>query len=155
MGIRSTRIQSATVAGGNSPQLLYVGSNWDLVKGYLTNDIYWRSRDGTNATEQATGYLRYGNFILGSKLRLPMAGGGATNGNLKTLVIKKVSDNSILTTTTLATLLANTDSDYLKICSLPTSAWTGTEVYFEFNDNDTNSSWAWVGVDVRNIYCFN
>lgn len=155
MGIRTIRSSQGTVAGGNNPQLLYAGSNWDLVKGYGTNDIYWRSRDGSSSSETATGSLRYGNFVLGSKLRLPVAGGGFSNGNLKNLVIKRASDGASLITITLNTLLGGINSDVLAICSVNTSIWSGTEVYFEFNDNDTNTSWAWIGVDLRNIYCFN
>ncbi|MCL1468684.1 hypothetical protein, partial [Argonema galeatum] len=69
------------IAGTEWYRILYADSNWNLVIGYGTNQIYFRSRE-SGSGEAATGKLEIGYFKLLQKLTFPIAGGGATNGNL-------------------------------------------------------------------------
>ncbi|MFB2921180.1 MULTISPECIES: hypothetical protein [Aerosakkonema] len=138
----------------NRIDVLYADSNWGLQNGYGSNQVYWRSRLDSGPGETATGKLEVGNLTLKNKLTLAIAGGGATNGHLKLMKIVKVSDNSTLASYTLGTLSGNANSDWLRVTTINTASWINTEIKLSFEDNDPNSSWAWMAVDLANIYCY-
>lgn len=143
-------------SGGSSTQarILYRDPNWGFQAGYGTSQFYWRSRVDGGPGETATGRLDFGYLNLKSNLTLLMAGGGATNGNLKSMQLITPETNTVLDTFTLAVLLGGINTDGLKIVTISTATWNGNVCFLRFQDTDPNSSWAWVGVDLANIYCY-
>ena len=134
-------------------RILYRDPNWGLTVGYANQDIYWRSRESA-AGEGATGRFDIGYFTLKNKLVFPVAGGGGTNGHLKSLKIIKALDNSTLAIYTLDTLLAGANSDTLKIAVIDTSSLVNIVCSLSFVDSDPNGGWAWIGFDLSNVYCY-
>lgn len=153
MGLRSVTVGTSTSFSGSSPTVLYSDSNWGLQIGYSTNQVYWRSRLDVGPGESATGRLDFGIVKLKSKLTLPMAGGGATNGNLKTLQLI-ASDNTLLVHYTLAQLLGNINTDWLKIVLIDTSAWSNTDCIVRLFDGDIGTSWAWMAASLKDLWCY-
>lgn len=134
-------------------QVIYADSNWSLAKGYLVQDIYWRSREDSSG-EAGTGKLEVGNFQIKNKLCLPVAGGGGTNGNLKILEIVRVSDSVVLASYSLSTLIGGANTDALTVAIFSTSNWINSICLLRFKDLDAGGSWSWFGVDVSRIYCY-
>ncbi len=91
----------------------------------------WHSRA---SGEAATGTIQLGYLVLGNSLYMAIAG----SGDLITYNIVRASDNSVLYTFT-----NGVDNDRYKHRSVDTSSDSGTLIYLEVIDNDTNISAAY------------
>lgn len=126
-------------------RIIYKDSNWGLTYGYSTTQLYWRSRE-SGGGETSTGKINIGYLRIRNWLYIPLCGGGNTNGNLKLLKIIRNSDNTVLGSYTLGSLIS-INSDTLVIAAINTSSFADTIAYISIEDNDSGTGWAWVGFE--------
>ena len=134
------------------PTVLRRDANWGM-HGTFRSKMFFSSY-ATGAAESATGSLDFGYFERGtaSSLWIMLGGGGATNGSLKRVEIRRREGDAIAFISDLTNLLGVNSEDANRWVALPLATLTADELfYLRFIDNDTNSSWAWIGADLDSI----
>ena len=153
----ATKLDVVGAIAAKNPSLTYIlqrDATWlmDWDSGATSAGYTWQSNMGG---ETATGVLKLGYVNLGNTLHMMLAGGGSTNGGLKVIKVVQASDNTVLISTTLATISGNTDREVPVHRSINTSAHAGKTVYLQFEDNDagtTGTSWAWMSIGIGSIF---
>ncbi|MEM8602215.1 MAG: hypothetical protein AAGF24_00075 [Cyanobacteria bacterium P01_H01_bin.121] len=107
----------------------------------------WTSRIGGEAQ---TGTLQIFKLRLGDTLKLHLAGGGLTGGDLKRLKLVRLSDDTTLLDRTLAEIWGVNSNGYQEV-SIDTTALKGEACYLQLEDNDTGSGWSWLAVGTFDV----
>ncbi|MGV9141877.1 MAG: hypothetical protein ACOC1X_02960 [Promethearchaeota archaeon] len=130
----------------NMPNILQIDSAWNIS---LQSNI---PNANTSTSESATGTIKIGTWKALNYFYFYVNGAWSGNPSLKIARLRRMDDDVIITEK-VGNDVANHNSNNFALVKMSTQSAYGENFYLEIFDNDSNSSSAWIGVNLIAFFC--